>query len=606
MMLSNQIDMELMRVRIAMLFVVLAFLLLGLNLWRTQVYSASEFTDKLHVQSMRRVRLPGSRGAILDRNGVFLAQNRPSYCISIYVEELRRPGKLSATVDAVENVVDRLARTLQLERQVSRADIISHMSRRRPLAFTVWRDVDQAVLARFAESDINLPGVDIEVESVRSYPLGALGSHVLGCLKRLDPDKNEDEDEEEYHFYVPEMEGDSGIEKMMNSTLAGMPGGKLICVDASGFKHDETSERPPASGNDVALTIDFRIQRLLDAVLEGERGAAVVMDPRNGEVLGMASGPGFDPNEFSTGIGRDEWRALITDTNKPMINRATTGLYPPGSTFKPIVALAALEAGAASENTTFSCSGIFRMGDARIHCWQKPPGHGWLNLRKSIEQSCNCYFCQLGLLCGPERIQQMAKSVGLGRVTGIELAPEAAGLVPTEKWKRRARGEGWRQGDTCNMSIGQGALLVTPLQMAVVVSAIANGGSIYRPRIVMRPREKPELVNKTRWSDRTLKTVRGGMFDVVQAEEGTGKRARVQGVSLAAKTGTAEFGPADDRKKHTWMIAYGPFENPRYAAAVVIEEGDSGGRTVAPKVARIMRGIFAMEGLVPPEEEQKN
>ncbi|MBA4388689.1 MAG: penicillin-binding protein 2 [Verrucomicrobia bacterium] len=603
MMLSNQLDGELMRVRVAMIFVVLAFLFLAATLWRTQVYSSSEYKDSLHKQSLRRVRLPGARGSIFDRNGVCLAGNRPSYCIAIYVEELRQAGKLANTIDAVEHVIDGLARDLNLQRTATRKEIESHVNKRRPLPFIAWRDVDHAVLARFAESAVTLPGVDIYVESIRSYPFGGLGAHVLGYLGRLDPDKNEEEEDDQYHFYVPEMEGNFGMEKVCNSTLAGMPGGRLLCVDASGFKHNETSERAPVAGSDVTLTIDFRIQRLLEEALGDNRAAGVVLDPRNGEVLALASSPAFNPNSFSTGIQSDDWGELNTDTNRPMINRAITGMYPPGSTFKPLVAIAAIDGTNATENMSFSCPGVFRLGETSFHCWQKR-GHGWLAMRKAIEQSCNCYFCQLGLLCGPnaERIQQTARAAGMGRVSGIELVPEAAGLVPTPAWKRRAMKDEWRQGDTCNMSIGQGALLVTPLQMAVMVSAIANGGTVFRPRLVMRRSAKPEVANQTRWSQRAMRVVRGGMNDVVQSTEGTGKRAAVPGVALAAKTGTAEYGPKDERKKHTWMIAFAPFESPRYAAAIVVEDGISGGITVAPKMGALMKGIFTIEGLIKPEE----
>lgn len=603
-MLTKEIDSELMRVRVVMFLVLLVLLFLAATLWRTQVFSTTEYRDSLHKQSMRRVRLPGPRGVIYDRNGLCLAGNRPSYCIAIYVEELRQPGKLGNTVAAVEHLIDKLARDLNLENTTTREDIENHIGKRRPLPFIVWKDLDQTALARFAEMDMNLPGVDIQVEAVREYPLGTLGAHVLGYLGRLDPDKNEEEEELPYHFFIPEMEGRSGIEKIYNSTLAGTPGGKLLCVDASGFKYNETAERMPVAGNDVTLTIDFRIQRLLESVLDGERGAGVVLDPRNGEVLALASSPTFDPNSFSTGISREDFAMWRGDTtNMPMLNRAINGVYPPGSIFKPLVAIAAVDGANAPETTTFGCSGVYRMGDASFHCWQRS-GHGWIGMRKAIEQSCNSYFCQLGLYCTPEKIQETAKAVGLGRATGIELLPESSGLVPTDAWKRRVQGDGWRQGDTCNLSIGQGSLLVTPVQMAMVAAAIANGGLVFRPHVVSKRDETADLISRQPWSQKAIRIARGGMFDVVQSPEGTGKRAAVPGVNVAAKTGTAEYGPKDERAKHTWMIAFAPFENPKYALAMVVEDGKSGGITVAPKVGKVLQGIFALEN--PSERAQVN
>jgi len=291
---------------------------------------------------------------------------------------------------------------------------------------------------------------------------------------------------------------------------------------------------------------------------------------------------------------------LNSSESHPMVNRAIQGTYPPGSDFKTIVALAALEGGTANANTRFHCPGYFQLGAARFHCWQKD-GHGVLALRKGIEQSCNAYFCQLGMQCGVDRIAQMARAVGLGKPTGIDLGSESSvevgGVLPDRAWKRRRLNEGWWPGDTCNLSIGQGALAVTPLQMALVTATLANGGSLYRPRMLLKTGQKGEWVAKMGWSAESLRIVRGGMHDVIEAESGTGKRAKVEGVEMAGKTGTAEFGIKEERKKYTWMTVFAPFDAPRYAVAMVIEEGVSGGQTVAPRIGRLMTGIFKLEGM---------
>jgi len=597
--LSDRLEGELMRTRVALMAMLAAFTFLGAVLWRIQVFSTSEYRDSLDRQSIRLVRLPAARGAILERNGICLAHNRPSYNIAVYVEELRKPGRMSNTVDEVERVIRRVGGVIGAKPEVTRADIQMHVTKRLPLPFLAWRDIDQKTLARWCESNVSLPAVDIYIEPVRSYPMGSLAAHVMGYVGRAVPGAEPEEGEEPYHYYLPEMAGSYGAEKTFNERLAGEAGLEAIRVDASGFKHEILQSREPVQGRDVSLTIDFRFQRLVEEALGDDRGAAVILDPRNGDVLAMASSPAFDPNRFGAGMSREEWAELKGESH-PMVNRAIQGTYAPGSVFKPIMVLAALESGTANENTRFNCPGYFQLGSVQFHCWQKE-GHGVIALRKGIEQSCNAYFCQLGMQCGVDRIAQMARAVGLGKPTGLDLGSEsnleAGGIVPDREWKMKRMNDGWRPGDTCNLSIGQGALATTPLQMALVTATIANGGSLYRPRVLLKAGQKGELVAKLGWSAGSLRIVRGGMHDVIEAESGTGKRAKVEGVEMAGKTGTAEFGIKAERKKYTWMTLFAPFEAPRYAVAVIIEEGVSGGLTVAPRVGRLMTGIFKLEGV---------
>jgi len=576
--------------RLYVLLVVMlgALLVLGGKLWRVQVMQTELFADSLKGQSVRRVRLPAPRGLIYDRNGVCLADNRPSYCVAIYVEEVRRRGAWSNTVNKVEEIVEDLSRILGVEPQVDRDDIERHILRRRLLPFLAWHDIDQTnTLARLWEYNQPLPGVGIYVEPRRVYPKGSTMAHVLGYVGRADMEPSE-----EFHFYLPEFEGKKGIEAQSNERLAGQAGGRLIQVNAAMLKHKVIEEKPPIPGEDIRLTIDVRIQELAEAALAGERGACVIVDPRDGDILAMASAPAFDPNLFVPSISVSDWNRLNDDQAKPFLNRATREHYPPGSIFKPVVALAALENDKATEGTTFSCPGYYTVGKSRFRCWQRH-GHGTLNLRQAIEQSCNPYFCQLGLKTGYERIRHMASAVGLGDRTGIEIG-EVRGLLPKKAWK----------GDTCNLSIGQGALTATPLQMAVVAATIANRGHLYRARLIRRRREGEELM-RMQWSRRTLDTVRGGMYDVIQDDTGTGDRARVDGVAMGGKTGTAEYGPRGKRKLHTWMMAFAPFERPRYALAMIIQDGISGGKTVAPRVRVLMEGVFRLDGTLPAERVGK-
>ncbi len=593
--LSNPWDSELPRLRVLLGLMLGAFLLLGVNLWRIQVLQNPEHNARLERQSVRRVRLPGLRGAITDRHGVVLADNRAAYCLALYVEELRKPGRWAQTVDEVERVLGEIAGVLDVPVQVTRDDIWRHIRKRLPLPLLAWKGLDAAAMARWAERGGGTPGVDVYIEPVRAYPQGSLAAHVLGYVGSAHRTQDWDED---YDYYLPDMVGRSGIEKSCQERLAGRAGGQLIRVDASGFKYRAVGERESATGQSVTLTLDAGLQRLVEAALGGRRGAAVILDPRNGEVLALASAPAFDPAEVRETAG---FERLRVDPGRPLFNRAVSGQYPPGSTFKPLVAIAAQENGGISPDRVVDCPGYFQIGGVTFRCWKRS-GHGPLAMRKAVEQSCNVYFCDIGLACGYERIYHMADAFGFGRATGIELEYEADGLLPNDAWKRRVRGEGWRSGDTCNVSIGQGALLATPLQMALFAAAIGNGGRVYRPHLVREEAGAGDLVQQLAWSPATLAAVRGGMEDVVEATTGTGRRARIAGVRMAGKTGTAEYGPREDRHKFAWMIAYAPAEDPRYGLALIIEDATSGGTDAAPRVAAVMAGAFGTTPVFPPSE----
>ena len=590
-------DVEIVRLRLLFAVMLMAFLGLGLALWRIQVAHGKSYQKDLMKQSVRRVRLPGVRGCIFDRNGVRLADNRPSYCIAVYLEELRQAGAWKRTITKIEKQIDELAAALNIEKEISGDDIKAHIKKRLPLPLLAWRDVDESVVARLAEQVKVQPGVDVYVEPARIYPQGNLACHVLGYVGRADPPQDE---EEPFHYYLPEMTGKSGIEKKYDGILRGEAGGRLMRVDVSGFRHDDLAVKEPRSGRDVFLSLDVKVQRLAEEAIRDQRGAVVVLDPSNGDVLAMASSPGFDPNEFMPVISMERWKELVEDEQRPLLNRTVAGAYAPGSTFKPVVILAALENKTIDSRTAFTCPGHFMLGRARFNCWYSP-GHGTLTTRESLQHSCNVFLFRTALACGYESIYHMAVALGLGRKTDVSLDYELAGLVPDDAWKRRTYDDGWRDGDTCNLSIGQGALLVTPLQMAVLAATIANGGHVYRPRLVMALREPGEeqlrsipsqVVNEMNWSRATTDLVRGGMRDVVMTREGTGKLAAVPGVTMAGKTGTAEYGRKEEGKKLAWMIAFAPFDHPRYAVAIMIEDAVSGGSSAAPKVQKLMRGLF--------------
>ncbi len=597
---STPWDDEFLRARLLFALMLLAFLFLGGWLWRIQVRHGPSFEQDQIKQSMRRVRLPGIRGRLFDRENRVVADNRPSYTVSLYLEELRRPGSWDRTVARVQDVIAEIERILGAPSPLTERDIRNHIRRRLPLPLVAWRDLDEAALARFAEQGGRIPGVEIQVESTRVYPFKQLAGHTLGYVGRADVEQDESEP---YHYYLPEIAGRSGLEKTLDQYLRGEAGGRLMRVDVTGYRRYDFKRREPRPGQDVMLTLDMRAQELAERALHGENGAVVVLDPRNGDVLALASSPGFDPNDFVPSISAARWQELVGDDRNPLLNRAVAGGYAPGSTFKVVTALAGLESGRCPPGALHNCPGYFQLGRATFRCWFHA-GHGAIPMRRAIEQSCNVYFFHVGLAIGHGRIRDMAARMGLGARTGVELDYETPGLVPDDAWKRGAAREAWRDGDTCNMSIGQGALVVTPIQMAQVASLIANGGHLYRPRLVRGIREfgaeifvaqPPERIREMDWTPAHIDLVRQGMHDVIQGERGTARRVAIPGFTLAGKTGTAEFGRKDERKRHAWMIAFAPYEDPRYAVALLVDEGLSGGETAAPRVRELLQGLLLPE-----------
>lgn len=600
-MLKDLLTEETWRLRLVYGVMLAMFAGLTAMLWDMQVRHRERYQSDLARQSIRRVRIPGHRGRIYDRRGQCLADNRPSYEIVVYLEELRQPGRWDRTIDHVDALIERLSRTLELPRQVSRDDIRMHVRKRLPLPFVAWRDVDEIALGRWAELISREPGVDVQVSPVRSYPLGSLACHLIGYVGRAAPEDLATESPEPYHYYLPEMTGRSGLERVFDGVLRGEPGGRLVRVDVSGFRFGDLAMREAHSGLSLRLALDVRIQEIIEKVLEGRRGAAVVVDPRNGDVLALASTPGYDLNAFSPGVPGELWNRLREDPEHPLLNRALAGAYPPGSTFKPVVALAALENGKSSPQTVFSCPGYFMLGNARFNCWLTR-GHGTVDLQAALEQSCNVYFFRLGLQCGWEAIYHMAAAFGFGQKTDIAADYEVAGLLPNNAWKQRVMKDSWRDGDTCNGSIGQGALLATPVQMAMYAAALANGGNIYRPRVVTDLLGEdghsvrafpPVLARSLRLDPRHLRAVQEGMRRVIMSPQGSGRLAKTSKMEAAGKTGTAEYGRKEEGRKIGWMIAYAPWDQPTVALAVMIEDAVSGGATVAPIVRTILEEMFA-------------
>ena len=564
---------------------VIGLLGLALKLREVQVEDAAGYNYANARQSVRRVQTDGPRGRILDRRGVPLAENRKS--VSIVCDAVAFQQKTwDATVRKIEAAIAQVAQTLGTESRVSAKAIRRHVDQSLAMPLTVWRDIDFKMLARFSEREAEFPGFSCRETEERVYPKGKLAAHVLGYVGR---DRGETEPgDEKINFYYPEMRGRSGLEIYYDSFLRGVPGEMKLQVDARGFAQREWVVVEPQGGPDLRVTLDAGIQEAVERELEGCKGACVVMDPRNGDVLAMASAPTFDPNAFVPTLPQELYAKYAADPEKPLLNRAAGGSYAPGSTFKTVTALAGLAAGrlAAME---YDCSGVFVLGKMRLHCARRW-GHGPLDMRHALKESCNAYFCNLGLAIGTNALMTAARTFGLGSRTGIDFGVDVPGLVPDAEWKRRTVNEPWYPGDLPQMSIGQGMLLASPLQMVRVAAAIGTGQLVTPHLKLGLALERAPLP----YSERQLRVVRDGMRMVVDG--GTGKRGGERvAVPVSGKTGTAEVGAGERRRKNTWFMAYAPSDAPTVAVAMVIEDGESGGGTTAPKVRNVLAHIFGEE-----------
>jgi penicillin-binding protein 2 len=577
--------------------------LLAAAMYRIQILERADLVSRMERQSIRRVRLPAIRGKIYDRYGTCLVDNRPSYDLVLYPEEMRFQDRDLGPVSNCYAQVQLMAGLLDREVAVTPEDIKRHLMRERPLPLGLWEDLSPEDVARLMEQMVVLQGIDIVPRPVRSYPYGALAGHFLGYLGRTGY-LHEDQ-LGEFHFFLPDTIGKAGVEAAFDQELRGWAGVQLLQVDVLGYRHSVLTERsrPAIRGKDLYLTIDTGLQQVLEESLDGRRGAAVALNPNNGEVWAMVSSPGLDPRDFTPRLTQARMQELLNDPDHPFQNRAIYTVYPPGSTFKPVVALAALENGVVDASTHVFCSGSFYVGQRQFRCASRY-GHGSLDLVHALEASCNVYFYEKGIQLGLDPIREMASQFHLGRAFGIPIQGESSGLLPSDAWKRDRFNDAWRPGDTANLSIGQGYLNVTVLSMASVASTIANGGQIWMPRIALGFRDPksadwasidPRLLGHLQVKKEHLDLVRQGMHLAVSGSHGTARRAEVRGVEMAGKTGTAEYFEDGQKKNHAWFIGFAPMERPQIALAVVVEDATGGGRDAAPVAGQAFSYWFGAE-----------
>ena len=572
------------------------FLLLMLRLWHLQILNAEDYRSMSENNRLRFVPVAASRGAIMDRGGKVLVSNRPSFSLAVIPQEVKDKDALIARLSKLLHL-DAADLTERWEKTKGRAKYYPIV-----LASNISRDQVEIV----EENRLRLPGVEIEMKPVREYSSKNLAAHLLGYIGEISEDELSRKGFEEYNpgDYI----GKNGIERSHENELHGNDGGRQLEVDARGRVLRTLSETYPTVGNSVVLTIDAAVQKQAEYAFGDQAGAAVALDVNSGEVIAFVSNPAFDPALFSGKLPADIWKSYLEDKRHPLENKALTGQYPPGSTFKIITALAGLEDGKTTESTSVNCSGAYELGGSTFKCWNKH-GHGTTSLKKSLRESCDVYFYQLGERLGVDRIAQTAKKFMLGAAMGVGLLNEKAGLIPTADWKQKRFGKRWYHGETLPVAIGQGYVLMTPIQMASMIATVANEGTVYRPFLVKRIVDtdgkalkefKPEIMGRTGISSEKFRLVKQGLLAVVNEPGGTGGMARLSEVRVAGKTGTSQVVKMRDSKKgtpyqyrdHALFVAFAPYDKPEIAVAVVVEHGEHGGAAAAPIAGRILRTYF--------------
>ncbi len=581
--------------------VIVSVSLLTSRIWYLQVVKGDELRSQSENNRVRIHEVKALRGIIRDTHGKAIVENQPSYDISVVPGAVKNVGDVIRVLEAIYG-----SQGMEFRRDVSVSE------KNRPfIPFKLAKNVSWEDLALVETHSLDLPGVVVDVVPVRKYLGGEMTAHVLGYVGEVSP---EDLNGDQTGTLKPgDRIGKSGIEKYLDEYLRGENGGEYIEVNAVGRKVKTLRRVEPIPGHDVTLTIDAELQKVAWEAMDGKVGSVVAMDPRDGAIRVMVSRPAFDPNLFNKGMHPEEWRGLAGDPMRPMENKALSGQYPPGSTFKIIVAAAGLGEGIITPETTFYCNGLFRLGNHEFRCWQKK-GHGKVNLHRAIVESCDVYFYNVGRMVGVDKLAEYARAFGFGAPTGITLPGERCGLIPTGEWKLKKTGVPWQPGDTISISIGQGYITVTPLQLLNAYCALANGGTLYSPRLVQRieyvdgkvlKEFGPEIRSVLPLSEEQMDAIRKGLWGVCNEPHGTGWALRRPGQDVSGKTGTAQVVGQKSKwqgikseqmawkfRDHALFVCYAPEKNPEIAVAVVVEHGGHGGGAAAPVARKIIDAYF--------------
>lgn len=591
-----------LRIKVALGICTALFFLVILRLWYLQILRGDYFRDRSENNRLRTVFLAPPRGNILDRHGRVLVRNRPAFNIDLVTEDSLDP----------QQTVRNLAQILGLDPEALVSKVTRPQRKRRRFeAKLILKDMSRDMLARVVARRHALPGVQINVVPAREYVYGEFATHALGYIREVTSGELESASYSGYRS--GDLVGKSGVEKAQEYLLHGQRGVRQVIVNALGTRIGESYFEAERAGHNVTATLDYDLQLAAEKGLKDQTGAVVALNPHTGEVLAMVSHPGFDPNIFTGELTPEVWRSLVFGEENRLNNRAVQGLYPPGSVFKMIMATAGLAEEVISPQEFIRCPGYFRVGRSRLFRCHKKAGHGLMNLKNALKQSCNVYFYTVGQRLGVDRIHAYATHLGLGLKTGLGLVEEPAGLIPSTEWKRtyfmRAEDKKWYPGETPSVSIGQGAVVVTPLQVARALAALVNGGKVMRPYIVSKIESHdgsfkdesfaPEQVDNVGADPKVLKHVREGLFAVVNEAGGTGRRARLDekyGVTVGGKTGTAQLRNTEnmqaESKDLAWFAGYAPADKAELVVVALVEAGGHGGVTAAPIVRQVMEAYF--------------
>jgi penicillin-binding protein 2 len=603
------------RLQFAFVVVVGVFTLILFRLTYLQIIQGDKFRNLSESNRVRIRVVTAPRGIIYDAKGRILVDNRPAFDVKLIPEDVRD----------VAEAIERVGRLLNLTDE----EIAARVAEAKPPA-PPWRpvlikgDVSRDELAIVETRRLDLPGVFVDVGQRRAYRYGKLAAHLLGYMGEISEAELKRPDYKDYR--QGEFVGKVGVERRYEAHLKGVHGQKHIEVDAAGREVAFLREIPPIPGKDLYLTIDLDLQLAAEEGMrekegakdkdgmKGKAGAVIALDPRTGDVLAMVSAPAFDPDMFARGITAAEWHALTRDPRKPLNNKGIQGTYPPGSTWKAIVAAAGLHAKAISPGTALHCAGTFPFGRRIFHDWKRA-GHGAVTLYDSLVQSCDVYYYRLGDKLGVDRIAEEAAGMGFGRPTGIELEGEKSGLVPSTAWKQRRFKQPWFPGETISVAIGQGATTVTPIQLVNAYASLANGGKLWRPQVVSRVVDvdgtvvyarRPQLIGMTPTTPAANVAIARGLLGVLEDPKGTARSHRSTDFKMAGKTGTAQassklYSVRDEEKipwhlrDHAWFVAFSPEVDAEIAVVTLAEHGGHGGSAAAPVVKAVITRYWELK-----------
>lgn len=591
------------RIEIASAFIMIIAALLLARLWYLQVLKHEEYSQRAQNNLIRVREITPPRGRIMDRQGRMMVANKPCFNVLWYKEDASRPEqtikRLSAILDL--SISDILEKVREASDQPNYVPIL------------LAEDIDRPTLIYIENHKYSLPGVVVKTVPRRRYPHGNLASHLIGYLGQIS--KQQLKAREDDYYKGGDLLGLTGIEKTFNNRLRGEKGKRYLEVDSRGFVQQSLKVKKALPGDDLKLTIDLDLQKEAEKALQGRAGAICAMEVKTGRLLVLASSPAIEIQKFAGGISTKTWQDHVQNPLDPLTNKNIQGQYPPASTYKIVTALAGLSEEVITPETIIYCNGSMELHGRHYRCW-KERGHGATTLKKALSESCDVYFYELGRRLGIRNLAKYARESGLGEKTGIALPEEASGLVPDPDWKKRTRNQNWQEGETLSTAIGQGFNLTTPLQICRMTAAIAEGGTLYQPRLVEEIRKTDtdkvkKLSSKTNGeisaSRETIQLIKQGLVDAVNDENGTGEKARLETITVGGKTGTAQMLGLDKfkalleedmpykYKDHAWFTAFAPAEDPEIAVTVLVEHGSHGGSTAAPIAKKILKKYFNIE-----------